>query len=181
MRGVPADEAAHRAASDREAVLWVDEHNLLRGVLPRAELRERGLVGRATFIFLFDSAGRLCLHRRTLSKAIYPGYWDPAAGGMVGPDEDEALAARRELREELGIDSDRLKAHGSFFFDEPGNRIWGSVFSVVSDEPLRLQPEEVLEARFVTLVELAGLLERLPLCADSLQALELCRPGWRQA
>jgi isopentenyldiphosphate isomerase len=174
-------EAAHRAASDRETVLWVDEQNRPCGVLARAELRERGLIGRASFIFLFDSAGRLCLHRRTLSKAIYPGYWDPAAGGMIGPGESELDAARRELAEELGVDSQQLEAHGSFFFDGPRNRIWGSVFSTISDAPLRLQPEEVLEARFVTLEELAGLCDSLPISADSLQALELCRPGWRQA
>lgn len=174
-------EAAHRAASDRETVLWVDEQDQVQGELPRAELRERGLIGRATFIFLFDSAGRLCLHRRSLSKAIYPGFWDPAAGGMVGPGETEALAARRELHEELGIHGEQWQAHGRFFFDEPGNRIWGSVFSAVSDAPLRLQPEEVMAARFVTLQELAAQLGQLPICPDALQALELCRPGWRSA
>lgn len=77
-------EAAHRAASDAERVAWVDEQDRLLGGLPRAELRERGLVSRGTFILLFNSAGQLCVHRRTLSKALYPGYWDVAAGGMVG-------------------------------------------------------------------------------------------------
>ena len=178
---ISAEEAAHRAASDREAVLWVDAQNQVLGVLPRAELREKGLISRGTFIFLFDSAGRLCLHRRSLSKALYPGFWDPAAGGMVGPGESYALAARRELQEELGIEAGQLQAHGCFFFDEPGNRLWGAVFSAVSDAPLRLQPEEVLEARFLSLAELAGQLDNLPICPDSLQALELCRPGWRNA
>lgn len=178
---ISAAEVAHRAASDREAVLWVDELDVVQGVLPRAELRDRGLIGRGTFIFLFDSAGRLCLHRRSLSKALYPGFWDPAAGGMVGPDESYALAARRELQEELGIDAGPLQAHGRFFFDEPGNRLWGAVFSAVSDAPLRLQPEEVLQARFLTLAALAEAVRHLPLCPDSLAALDLCRPGWRNA
>lgn len=176
-----AKEAAHRAASDLEPVLWVDEADAVLGVLPRAELRERGLIGRGTFVFLFDSGGRLCLHQRAPSKALYPGFWDPAAGGMIGPGEDYAPAARRELQEELGIDAPRLQDHGRFFFDAPGNRLWGAVFSVVSDAPLRLQPEEVQQARFVTLAELAGQLPGLPICPDSLRALELCRPGWRDA
>lgn len=163
-------EAAHRAASDAERVAWVDEQDRLLGGLPRAELRERGLVSRGTFILLFNSAGQLCVHRRTLSKALYPGYWDVAAGGMVQEGEDYALSAARELEEELGIAGVPLREHGRFYFDEPGNRLWGAVFSAVSDAPLRLQPEEVMEARFMGLDE-AQALENC--CPDSLKALRL--------
>lgn len=163
-------EAAHRAASDAERVAWVDEQDRLLGGLPRAELRERGLVSRGTFILLFNSAGQLCVHRRTLSKALYPGYWDVAAGGMVQEGEDYALSAARELEEELGIAGVPLREHGRFYFDEPGNRLWGAVYSAVSDAPLRLQPEEVMEARFMSLDE-AQVLENC--CPDSLKALRL--------
>lgn len=163
-------EAAHRAASDAERVAWVDEQDRLLGGLPRAELRERGLVSRGTFILLFNSAGQLCVHRRTLSKALYPGYWDVAAGGMVQEGEGYALSAARELEEELGIAGVPLREHGRFYFDEPGNRLWGAVFSAVSDAPLRLQPEEVMEARFMSLDE-AQALENC--CPDSLKALRL--------
>src|SRR5690606_35902454 len=103
VNGISPAEAAHRAASDAEPVLWVDEQDRPLGVLPRAELRERRLIGRATFIFLFNGRGELCVHQRTHSKALYPGYWDLAAGGMVGPDEDSLTAAERELGEELGV------------------------------------------------------------------------------
>jgi isopentenyldiphosphate isomerase len=72
-------EAAHRAASDGEQIAWVDEQDNLLGSIQRAELRERGLIGRGTYILVFNSAGDLCVHQRTLSKAIYPGYWDVAA------------------------------------------------------------------------------------------------------
>ncbi|MFE1816034.1 NUDIX hydrolase YfcD [Metapseudomonas otitidis] len=161
-------EAAHRAASDAERVAWVDEQDRLLGGLPRAELRERGLVSRGTFILLFNSAGQLCVHRRTLSKALYPGYWDVAAGGMVQEGEDYALSAARELEEELGIAGVPLREHGRFYFDEPGNRLWGAVFSAVSDAPLRLQPEEVMEARFMSLDEAQALKN---CCPDSLKAL----------
>lgn len=93
---ISPNEAAHRAASDRELVSWVDEADQVLGALPRAELRERGLIGRCTFILLFNSAGELCVHRRTLSKALYPGYWDVAAGGMVTAGEGDADSAARE-------------------------------------------------------------------------------------
>lgn len=164
-------EAAHRAASDAELIAWVDEQDRPLGGLPRAELRQRGLVGRGTFILLFNSAGLLCVHRRTLSKALYPGYWDVAAGGMVLAGETYLESATRELEEELGVCGVELHEHGRFFFDQPDNRLWCAVFSAISDQPLVLQPEEVLEARFTSphdvLVEACD----KPFCPDSLEAL----------
>jgi 8-oxo-dGTP pyrophosphatase MutT (NUDIX family) len=91
--------------------------------LVRADLRERGLIGRGTYIMLFNSAGELCVHRRTLSKAMYPGYWDVAAGGMVLADESYAESAARELEEELGVSGVELTAHDHFFFEDTGNRL----------------------------------------------------------
>ncbi|MBG6291484.1 MULTISPECIES: NUDIX hydrolase [Pseudomonas] len=172
MEGISRKEAAHRAASDAEKIAWVDDDDQLLGSLPRAELRARGLIGRGTFILLFNSAGELCVHRRTLSKAVYPGYWDPAAGGMVQAEESYAESAARELEEELGIAGVELRPHGTFFFDQPDNRLWCAVFSAVSDAPLTLQPEEVLEAKFIDPHQaLAEAKAGTPYCPDSLAAL----------
>lgn len=164
-------EAAHRAASDAERIAWVDAQDRLLGELPRAELRERGLIGRGTFILLFNSMGELCVHRRTLSKALYPGYWDVAAGGMVLAGESYAASAARELEEELGIAGVELREHERFFFDQADNRLWCAVFSAVSDAPLRLQPEEVLEAHFISPAEALTEAYEKPYSPDSLVAL----------
>jgi len=165
---ISTQEVEHRAASDAESIAWVDESDRLLGTLPRAELRERGLIGRGTYILLFNSEGELCVHRRTLSKAIYPGYWDVAAGGMVQGDE---TYAERELEEELGVSGVELTAHEQFFFDQPGNRVWCAVFSAVWDGPLELQPEEVLEARFMPVQQALDESATEPYCPDSVAAL----------
>ena len=167
-----AKEAAHRAASDAEQIAWVDEQDNLLGALVRSDLRERGLIGRGTYIMLFNSAGDLCVHRRTLSKAIYPGYWDVAAGGMVQADETYAESAARELEEELGVSGVALTAHDHFYFEDTGNRLWCSAFSAVWDGPLKLQPEEVLEARFIPVEQVMQEIRQKPYCPDSLAALK---------
>ncbi len=169
---VTSNEAAHRAASDAEHIAWVDEQDNLLGALVRSELRERGLIGRGTYIMLFNSAGELCVHRRTLSKAIYPGFWDVAAGGMVLATESYAESAARELEEELGVSGVELTAHDHFFFEDTGNRLWCSAFSAVWDGPLRLQPEEVLEARFMPIDQVMQEIAQKPYCPDSLAALK---------
>ncbi len=167
-----SDEAAHRAASDAEQIAWVDEQDCLLGALGRAQLREGGLIGRGTYILLFNSAGDLCVHRRTLSKAVYPGYWDVAAGGMVQADESYAESAARELEEELGVSGVPLTEHEHFFFDQPGNRLWCAVFSAIWDGPLTLQPEEVLEARFLPIAEVMHETHEKSYCPDSLAAFK---------
>lgn len=175
-QGISADEAAHRAASDAEQVLWVDARDRPLGALRRADLRERGLIGRGTFIFLYNSRGELCVHQRSLSKALYPGYWDLAAGGMVGAGEDCLAAAARELEEELGVADATLREHGSLFFDGADNRLWCHVYSAVSDAPLRLQPEEVLQAVFLDAEAIDRLIAERPVCPDTLEAWRRCAP-----
>lgn len=174
-----AREAAHRAASDAERVAWVDEADHPLGGLPRAQLRSRGLIGRGTYILLFNSAGELCVHRRTLSKAVYPGYWDVAAGGMVMEGEAYDLSAVRELAEELGVEGVTLREYARFFFDQGGCRLWCRAYVAQWDGPLTVQPEEVLEARFMPLGEVLRQTRINLYCPDSLVALEhyLQTPG----
>jgi isopentenyldiphosphate isomerase len=165
-------EVAHRAASDAELIAWVDEQDRPLGGVLRAELRERRLIGRGSYILLFNGAGQLCVHRRTLSKALYPGYWDVAAGGMVLEGESYAESAARELAEELGIEGAPLVEHAHFFYDAPESRLWCMAYSAVSDAPLALQPEEVREARFISIDEALAETRHLPSCPDSLAALQ---------
>ena len=167
-----ASEAAHRAASDLEQVVWVDRDDRVLGALARHELRQRGLIGRGTFILLFNSAGELCVHQRTLSKALYPGFWDVAAGGMVGVDETYAESAARELAEELGVSGIELTAHERFYFEGPHNQLWCGVFSGIWDGPLQVQPEEVQSALFMPVDEALRRSEREDFCPDSLAALK---------
>ena len=169
---ISALEAAHRAASDLEMVAWVDPQDRLLGGLPRQQLREQGLIGRGTFILLFNSAGELCVHQRTLSKALYPGFWDVAAGGMVGVDESYAESAARELAEELGVSGVSLTAHERFYFEGEQNHLWCAVFSAVWDGPLQVQPEEVQQACFISVAEALRLSQQQPFCPDSLAALK---------
>ncbi|WP_019408783.1 NUDIX hydrolase [Pseudomonas psychrophila] len=168
---ISALEAAHRAASDVEQVAWVDRDDRVLGAMPRHQLREKGLIGRGTFILLFNSAGELCVHQRTLSKALYPGFWDVAAGGMVGANETYAESAARELAEELGVSGIPLTAHERFYFEGPQNHLWCGVFSGVWDGPLQVQPEEVQHAVFISVAEALRLSEQQPFCPDSLDAL----------
>lgn len=177
IAGVDASSiAAYLAASAQESVLHVDEQDRVLGVVPRSRVQEEGLITRCTYIFVFNSAGLLCMHQRTLHKRLYPGYWDVAAGGLVSAGETYLQGARRELEEELGVVDAELKPHGRFFFEAPGSRLWGAFFSCCWDGPISMQPEEVQGVRWID--------PRQPwqrddeqYSPDSLQALGLLQSG----
>ncbi|MBW2484328.1 MAG: NUDIX hydrolase, partial [Deltaproteobacteria bacterium] len=66
-----------------EIVLIVNMKNKVTGSAPRHEMRAKGLPHRAAYILVFNSTGELFVQKRTMSKDIYPGHYDIAAGGVV--------------------------------------------------------------------------------------------------
>lgn len=166
------------AASAAERVIQVDEADQPLGVVTRGQAQREGLITRCTYIFVFNSAGLLCMHQRTLHKRLYPGYWDVAAGGVVAAGESYLEGARRELAEEFGVCDVPLRDHGRFFFQSIESRLWGGVFSCVWDGAIRMQPEEVLALRWID-PSAAWRQDEEDYTPDSLQALELLPSGFR--
>ncbi|MGI6280430.1 MAG: NUDIX hydrolase [Acutalibacteraceae bacterium] len=110
-------------------------------------------------IWVVSSDGRILIQRRSDTKQLMPGEW-AATGGAAIAGEDSFTAAKRELFEELGIESDRdnmkkilrIKKRNSLL------DIWVTV-SNLSTEQLRLQASEVAEAKWVTLEELKNMIK----------------------
>ena len=88
-------------------------------------------------------------------------------------------AELRRRRDEVG-DAD-LVEHAHFLYDAPESRLWCMAYSAVSDAPLVLQQEEVLEARFISVEQALEETHRLSYCPDSLAALERYIGRHRQA
>jgi isopentenyl-diphosphate delta-isomerase len=163
----PEDEI-ERARNER--VIIVDDNNAVVGAAPRHEMRAKRLPHRATFILVFDSKDRILVQKRTDTKDVYPGYYDLAAGGVVTEGESYDESALREAAEELGIHGVPLESRFDFYFEDPGNRCFGRVYSCVCDGPFTLQPEEVVSVEFFGLSDvLDGRIE--PLTPDTLEAL----------
>lgn len=82
----------------------VDENDRLLGDAPRAEVHGNNLRHRAVHILIFNDAGELYLQKRSRHKDRHPLLWDSSAAGHVNAGEEYDQAAKRELKEELGID-----------------------------------------------------------------------------
>ncbi len=154
-----------------EIVQIVDRDNREIGAVSRRVMREQRLIHRAAYILVFNRTGELLIQKRTLSKDIYPGYWDVAAGGVVLAGESYEAAAERELAEELGISGARLEPLFDQYYEDADNRVWGRIFRCLSEGPFVFQAEEVESGRFIAPAAALELSGKEPFTPDGLIVL----------
>lgn len=101
-------------------------------------------------IWIVSKDGNFLIQKRSNLKRLMPGEW-AATGGAALSGEDSFSAAHRELKEELGIDSDRstlkfikrIKRRNSFV------DVW-YINTDIAVSDLKLQEAEVDKAAWVT-------------------------------
>src|SRR5690606_8147218 len=129
--------------------------------------RGGGARHRACYIAVVTTAGELVVHRRSDWKEVYPGYWDIAFGGVLGPGEEWADAARRELAEEAGVTDVDVEELGRASWSAPDTNLNARIYRAVSDGPFTFTDGEVVEVALVPLDELANWLDGRDVCPDS--------------
>ena len=87
-----------------EALILVDETNRAVGRAGKHTVHRAGLLHRAFSIFIVDAQGKLLLQQRNPRKYHSGGLWANSCCGHPRPGERTLAAARRRLREELGVD-----------------------------------------------------------------------------
>ena len=162
--------------SSEEIVQIVDEQNEPCAAVSRKIMRRERLIHRASYILVFNRQGQLFLQRRTMTKDIYPGYWDVAAGGVVLAGESYEESARRELQEELGVPAKKLRHCFDHYYQDADNRVWGRIFSCTSEGPFTLQAEEVMYGQFYGVDEALALSHYEPFTPDGVEVLQ----RWQQ-
>jgi len=155
-----------------EIVTIVDEHNNAVGAVTRREMRARNLPHRSTYILVFNSQGALYVQKRTLTKDVYPGYYDPVTGGVVLTDETYEQGAVRELAEEMGISDVPLTWLFEFYFADDRARVWGGVFLCVYDGVIIPQEEEVASVSLMTIDEILQRAQTEPFTPDGLYVVQ---------
>lgn len=87
----------------------VDENDAVTGRALRSEVHAKNLLHRAVHILVFNNKGEVFLQKRSMKKDQCAGLWGTSSAGHVDSGEEYDHAARREFREELGIEAPPLK------------------------------------------------------------------------
>jgi isopentenyl-diphosphate delta-isomerase len=87
-----------------EQVILVTPDDNAIGTMEKMEAHVKGVLHRAFSVLLYNSKGEMLLQKRAKSKYHSAGLWTNACCSHPLPGESVEVAARRRLREEMGID-----------------------------------------------------------------------------
>ncbi len=88
-----------------EEVVLVDTNNREVGTAPKASVHTQNTpLHRGFSLFLFNTHNELLLTQRAQNKKTFPGIWSNTLCGHPGPGEKAEQAARRRLKDELGVE-----------------------------------------------------------------------------
>lgn len=150
-------------------VVLLDEDGSEIGVAPKSSVHGSDTALHLAFsCHIYNARGQTLMTRRALDKKTWPGVWSNSFCGHPRPAESVLAAVHRHAEHELGLTLRDVQLVLPLFryraVDANGiveNEVCPVYTAVVDDEP-RLNPREVVEARWVDPVELATSLRATP-------------------
>jgi len=137
----------------------VDENDMVVGSSNYHNIMKKGLIFRTANVLVFESNGKLFVHKRSSNLDTFPGMYDTKLGGIVDSGESYEDAARRELKEEAAIENVKLEYLFPLRYrtnDYNNNR---RIFRCTYKGEMKLQKEEIESGKFMTFEDVKMLLK----------------------
>ena len=152
---------------EEEIIYVVNEKNQFVRKTTRKEVMEKGLLHRHARVIIVNKDEKLLVQKRSLSKDKYPGYWDVGVAGTVKEGDSYESTAMHELYEEVGITGiSNIQLMRSllfkFAFHSPEYNVLCKAYKIQYDGKLKLQEEEVDEAKYMLIEEIKNIIEKEP-------------------
>ena len=141
-----------------ELVVLVNEADQQIGLMEKLEAHQKGLLHRAFSVFLFNKKGEMLLRKRANTKYHSPNLWTNAVCSHPRNGESYKNGAMRRLNEELGISTEIEEKFHFIYKADVGQNLWEHeldyVFVGIYEGIFNLNPNEVSETRYISLVDL---------------------------
>jgi len=138
-----------------ELVVLVTPQDKVLGLMEKMQAHENGLLHRAFSVFLFNEKGEMLLQKRAAGKYHSPNQWTNACCSHPRENESYIDAARRRLKEELGIESQLTERFHFIYKADDGQDLWEHeldyVFTGDYNGDFNLNPEEVSEIKYMSI------------------------------
>lgn len=151
---------------NEDFVILVDENDREIGTMEKMEAHQKALLHRAISVFIVNSKDHWLLQRRALDKYHSNGLWTNTCCSHPHPGETAIQAANRRLMEEMGM---QAELQGIFHFiykealdNELTEHELDHVFLGTSDEPPKINTDEVMEYKYIPYVDLEADIAKNP-------------------
>lgn len=149
-----------------EEVILVDENDTVLGKMEKMQAHVTGALHRAISVFVFNGGGQLLLQKRAGTKYHSPGKWSNTCCTHPHPGETNAIAARRRLNEEMGMDCELIDWCDLLYRAEFDNGLieheYDHIFIGVTNRLPVLNPAEAEAYEYVEMDRLKRLIEEYP-------------------
>ncbi|MDR2204673.1 MAG: isopentenyl-diphosphate Delta-isomerase [Flavobacteriaceae bacterium] len=137
-----------------EMVVLVNENDDVLGLMEKQQAHVNGLLHRAFSVFLFNKNGEMLLQKRASEKYHSPNQWTNAVCSHPKFGETYLEAAKRRLKEELGIETEISEKFRFIYKAKVGENLWehelDCVFTGIYEGDFNLDKTEVSEIRYVS-------------------------------
>ena len=142
-----------------------DNYNVL-DILPREKIIKKNLKHKAALVIVKNSQNQFYIHQRKHTKEVNPLKWVVGAGGAVNLNESFYDAAKRELKEELGIES-IVNFLFDFDYKSDINNYKAKIYITNYNGKITLDKNECEQGKWISLDELKFFIENDLLCPDT--------------
>jgi isopentenyl-diphosphate delta-isomerase len=152
---------------DDEKLIVVDERDNILGYKTKTECHQGdGILHRAFSVFIFNHQQELLLQQRAVQKLLWPDFWSNSCCSHPRQGERSDSAARRRLKEELGLEADLTFLYTFQYHARFGSigseRELCAVYIGKSDEPVCYNRNEISTCKYVHINAMTSALQENP-------------------
>lgn len=141
-----------------EEVILVNSQDEVVGSMEKLEAHRKGELHRAFSILVYNSNGEMLLQKRASSKYHSGGLWTNACCSHQKPNEGSRQAAKRRLKEEIGIDANPEFLYKFIYKAKLDNGLteheYDHVFTCTSDQHPKLNLDEAEDYKYIPMKDL---------------------------